>query len=395
MKVLGVVAEYNPMHNGHLYHIEKAKSDTGSDAVVCVMSGDYVQRGEPACLDKWQRADIAIRNGIDAVFEIPTFACLSNASVYASVAISMLESFGMVDVISFGSETGSLDILSKVAERLDNKKLQAAIRKKSLLGFSYPRAREQAYLHIFDDEIGSNVLKNPNDILAVEYIKNIKKCDMHTVKRNSAGYAQCFDEKFEFQSATGIREAVSRELDIGRYVPDETLAAISGIDLESLNLKLLDLLKYKIIYSDSEAIDCAPQGGEGIGNLLLKNIYSCRSMDELILAAKSKRYTYTHISRLLMQILLHIDRNEFMHAKPKYLRILAANEIGRKLIKSAKKNNLNSVPIITNINKEKNILDGNGLKQLQLDIKAADTYNILAKNDMYVESDYIKMPSML
>ena len=120
MKVLGIVAEYNPLHNGHLYHINKAKQETGADAVIVALSGDYVQRGELAVTNKWVRAESAIKNGIDAVFEIPVYACLGNASVYASTAIKLLSATGFIDVISFGSESGNLEKLTEIASNLDD-----------------------------------------------------------------------------------------------------------------------------------------------------------------------------------------------------------------------------------------------------------------------------------
>lgn len=398
MKVLGIVAEYNPMHNGHLYHIEQAKLETGADAVVVAMSGDYVQRGEPAFLDKWKRAEIAIRNGIDAVFEIPTFACLGDASIYASAAVKMLEAIGVVDVISFGSETGSLEVLSKVSQRLGIAEIKERTHELSLAGNSYPRARQLAYKAIYKDDIGLKTLQNANDILALEYIRNIKKCEIHTIKREAARYSEGFSNNLRFQSATGIREASMKKMDFAQYVPVETLEAVKNINFETIKAGLFNLVRYEILNNDGDAIDSAPQGGEGLGNLLRKNLYRANDFNDLVLLTKSKRYTYTRISRLLMQLLLHINRNDFNKSdtlSPGYLRILAANSNGRKLIKQAKNGNLNELPFITNINKEKNTLNKMGLKQLYLDIKAADTYNILAKNDMYIESDYVKVPVML
>ena len=151
MKVLGIVAEYNPLHNGHLYHINKAKQETGADAVIVALSGDYVQRGELAVANKWVRAESAIKNGIDAVFEIPVYACLGNASVYASTAIKLLSATGFIDVISFGSESGNLEKLTEIASNLNDIRIGERINELSKDGHSYPKARLIAYEELFSD----------------------------------------------------------------------------------------------------------------------------------------------------------------------------------------------------------------------------------------------------
>ena len=402
MKVLGIVAEYNPLHNGHLYHINKAKQETGADAVIVALSGDYVQRGELAVTNKWVRAESAIKNGIDAVFEIPVYACLGNASVYASTAIKLLSATGFIDVISFGSESGNLEKLTEIASNLDDIRIGERINELSKDGHSYPKARLIAYEELFGDS-SNEILSRPNDTLALEYIKAnaaLKNSNivLHTVKRESSGYSAAFDNRMKFQSASGIRKAIRNDIDVSDFMPRDSLNYMnhkSAAIRDRIDENLFNLVRYALLNLSSDEIDEFPQGGEGIGSKLLDAINKCKSADELIMAAKSKRYTYTRISRLLMQIVLGIKRAEFDGMDPGYLRLLAANEMGRKLVRMAKNEELNMLPILTNINREAQNLPIFAKNQLLLDIKAADTYNIVAMNDMYKESDRVKSPIML
>ena len=402
MRVLGIVAEYNPLHNGHLYHINKAKQETGADTVIVVLSGDYVQRGELAAVNKWVRAESAIKNGIDAVFEIPTYACLGNASVYASTAIKLLAATGVVDAVSFGSESGNLEELTEVACNLCDEKISDHITKLSREGYSYPRARALAYETLFGPK-ANDVLSRPNDTLALEYIRAHSHLInsgivLHTVKRQSSGYSSSFNKNMRFQSASGLRQAIKDGLDVTEFLPEESLQSLTSSSYAGepkIEENLFNLIRYAVINLSPEEINEFPQGGEGIGAKLIDAVSKVKSLDELIMSAKSKRYTYTRISRLLMQILLGIKRYDFTDSEPGYLRLLAANEAGRKLIRKAKKGELNSLPILTNINREAQNLPIFAKKQLHLDIRAADTYNILAMNDMYEESDRVKSPTLL
>ena len=402
MKVLGIVAEYNPLHNGHLYHINKAKQETGADAVIVVLSGDYVQRGELAVANKWIRAKSAIKNGIDAVFEIPVYACLGNASVYASTAIKLLAATGVIDVISFGSESGNLKELTDIVYNLNDVRISERISELSKEGCSYPRAREIAYEELFGCN-SHEALSRPNDTLAIEYIKtqlSLKNSNLalHTVKRESSGYSAAFDNRMRFQSASGIRQAIRDKIDVSDFMPEDSFCYMIGnsaIIRDKIDDNLFNLVRYALLNLSPDEIDEFPQGGEGIGAKLLEAIRTSNSINDLIMVAKSKRYTYTRISRLLMQILLGIKRKDFGEINPGYLRLLAANETGRKLIRKAKKEELNKLPILTNINREAHKLPIFAKKQLLLDIKAADTYNILAMNDMYKESDRVKSPTLL
>lgn len=407
MSVLGIVAEYNPFHNGHKYHLDISREMTGADAVVCVMSGDFVQRGEPAVYDKWTRTEMALRSGADLVIEIPTFFCLGDASVYARASVQLLEALGCVTHISFGSESGDISLLKGLADLLvdqsgDITRLSDVYAKE---GSSWPRARQKAFEELFhDDPLYENYLKclkGPNNVLALEYLKNIKNLEPITLRRAGAGYGDPYDEKCTFQSATGIRALLWEKEDITGLVPPDVAGIIrhetstSRFSLIEEDSRLYDLIRYKIITASSETMIDAPQGGEGLENRLKKAVYDCSYIEDLIVKTKSRRYTYTRIARLVLQILLDINRNDFPNAEPQYLRVLGFTDRGRKLMGRVKRNKLNSLPLLTNINRgiPKDNIEFKRL--LDLDVKASDVYNLVAGNSLYRSSDHVKKPVMI
>jgi predicted nucleotidyltransferase len=247
MRVLGIIAEYNPFHNGHLFHLRESVRLALPDYTVCVMSGDFTQRGEPAMADKWVRAETAVRNGIDLVIELPfAFAC-NNAEYFAAGAVDILNRLGCVTHLSFGSEAGELDLLLEASEYLayEEEDLKKSIREFSDKGISYPRARYEAVRKCRGDSC-SSVLKSANNILAVEYLKQLRRINSPmepiTVKRYGTGYLE--KDSFEnIASATAIRhrlkdgvsadsisgspKGISGDLKrIAEFVPDETFQVL-------------------------------------------------------------------------------------------------------------------------------------------------------------------------
>ena len=202
IKAAGITAEYNPLHNGHLYHIAETRRITGCDAVVVAMSGDFVQRGEPAIMDKWVRAEHALRSGADLVLEIPVLYCLGNAGQYADAAVNILEATGRVTHISFGSESGDAGSLIRIAQTFkeNGHEIESSIKTLRKEGFSYPAARELAYSELRAAKKGTNadtdpeiledirILNSSNDILAIEYIKAMRNPGM---SRSISGRENC------------------------------------------------------------------------------------------------------------------------------------------------------------------------------------------------------------
>ena len=424
MKTAGIVCEYNPLHNGHIYHLNETRRLSGADALVLAMSGNFVQRGEPAILDKWERARLAVSAGADLVLEIPTLYCLADAGRYAKGGIGTLKALGICDFISFGSESGDLESLSLIAERLaDNKEeIDRLISEKKDLGVSFPTARELAYEKIFGDE-GKRAIKDAvgdadkdanqdanngrnaeiptssNDILAIEYLKQISDSGLKpiTIKRIGASYNEELNAEKQFQSASAIRKALEKGEDVSPYVPADVLLKLNqaralGRFGKPAEERLFNLIRYAIISSTAEQIDECPSGGEGLGNRIKEAVVKSDNLQDLLLASKSKRYTYTRLSRLALQILLGMDRRMYDYETIPYIRILAVSERGRELLSIIKKKELNSAPLLTNINKNCNELSSYGKSVLDLDIKAVDIYNMICARDLYKESDYCKRP---
>lgn len=400
MKACGIVAEFNPLHNGHEYIMNEARRLTGCDALVIAMSGDFVQRGEPAILDKWSRCRAALSSGADLVIEIPVVHCLGNAGQYAGAAVSLLESLGCMQHICCGSGSGDRSSLIKASSFIkDNKdEILKRIFADIKSGNSYPVARENAIKELMTDEDGfdPDVLKNPNDILTLEYM--IAACDAKviTVKRTGADYSDAFDNKHEYQSAGGIRKLFSELekddalLKIKEYVPPASLQEMEDSILTSAD-DLTDILRYSVINSSADEIENCPSGGEGLGHLLKQAVMRYDSMNDIIMHCKSKRYTYTRISRLCMQHILGVDR-AMQSLTPGYIRVLGFSEKGRSLLSHIKREEIAKLPIITNINKEGQLPDDSSRLILEMDIKASDIYNLASGRNLTACSDKVMTP---
>ena len=401
MKAAGIVAEYNPLHRGHIYHMQKTAELSGCDAVVVAMSGDFVQRGMPAVFDKWTRAGHALRSGADLVIEIPAVHCLADAGTYAGAGVRLLEATGKVSHISFGSECGDPEALNSSADfiRRNAGAMKDGITSLRKEGLSYPAARERIYRDLGGPAFASEILSSPNDILALEYILAMKKAQPLVIKRKGAGYHMNGPEDADgsFMSAGGIREMMRNSLDIRDHVPEcvyeSSKERYADEQLRSCEARLFDLVRYAVLSTDAVLIDECPSGGEGLGNLLKEKVLSAGDMTSLIASVKSKRYTYTRISRLCMQVLLGIRRNEL--SAPRYIRVLGFNDRGRKLLSEMRKGEDALLPVITNINKEKHLPDDDARKMLETDTHAADIYNLITAADMNAGSDHRQAPNIV
>jgi len=345
MKIIGIIAEYNPFHNGHRLHIEESKKAVSRDtAVVCVMSGDFVQRGEAAIFSKYARAEAAVKCGADLVIELPLPWALSSAESFAMGAAGLLGELNCVDYLSFGSECGDLGILNSLATALIDPALDAEILEELKSGISYAAARQAA----LSRSIGSlaDHLGSPNNILAVEYLKAIYRLRLRmeplTIKRTGAGH----DE--EGGSASDIRSMLAMERPIKNYVPKDAYVLykrekeqgrgpVLMEDLESAVLSRLRMMNEK----DFAGI---PDDSEGLGNRLFAAAREESSLDGILSAAKSKRYALSRLRRMCLCAALGIKKGE-AEGLPPYARILAANETGKAVLKII--NDKASVPVIT------------------------------------------------
>ena len=408
MKAVGIVAEYNPLHNGHIYHMKKARDLSGADAVVVAVSGDFVQRGMPAVFDKWERARQALMCGADLVVEIPVLYCLGNAGQYAGAGVQILESLGPVTHIAFGSESGNADAISAAADfiRENAGTMRDLIIRGMAEGLNYPKARARAYAELGGPS-GGILPDSPNDILALEYISAMKRAKPLAVPRAGAGYHDRCSPDEIFQSASGIREMIRNGSDISGLVPECTAAGLRAGQStlnEECEARLFDLVRYAVMSRSPEWTDDCPSGGEGLGNLLRRFAPEAGSLDELILSVKSKRYTYTRLSRLCMQVLLGITRSEYYPEGyinsgqipgPGYVRVLGFSDCGRRLLAEIRENESAAAKVITNINKEAEYLDERNRRILKLDVHAADIYSLAAGREIALCSDHRQRPVII
>ena len=367
MKIAGVIAEFNPFHDGHSYLINKAKEVTGCECCIAAMSGDFMQRGEPAIFDKWKRAEIAVEKGVDLVVEIPQVFASASAPLFAKGGVSVLRSLGICDSLAFGSESGSLDNLLMLSEFINEHEAKLNDLVSSLMkeGNSYPRAREKAINMMRGAEGFDSPL--PNDILAVEYLRqDLGGMVPVAVKRTGAGHNE---------TASAIRDKMMSE-DPERFQKEEQ--------------RFFDLAAYRILSDNVETLEEYASSGSGLGHKLKKEIRYSDNLDVLIDKVKSKVYTRTRITRLLTNVILGIrDRNI---TEPSYIRILAMNDKGAELLKRVKKDSICRIPVISNINKDYDSLNDLQKEMISFDILAGDVYNIIMNRNLYDYSDYVKSP---
>ena len=376
MKITGIVAEYNPFHSGHEYQLKMAKKLSGCDCVAVVMSGNYVQRGEPAIIDKFKRAEAAIYGGADIVIELPMpFSC-QNAEMFALAAIKELNKLH-VDSISFGCENDNVEILQKIAELQLSLRFNNNVKAEIKKGISYPSAMSNALKAVLGNE--TEAVYTPNNVLAIEYIKSAMKLSLnleyYPVKRLGMNHNDT-EISGQFHSASAIRKFIMDGSNTNLKVTDKSIEVVEKFYMEhkkynTLN-NYLDYLYYKII--NTEDLHNIYEIKEGLNNKIASQVYKHENIDDLIMSLKSKRYTYSKLRRSLLNILLDIktvDINKILSTNFDYIKVLSFNNAGRKVIKYAKTNgtkvinrysdykkyNLNTgeLPIFNITNKSSNI----------------------------------------
>ncbi|MDR0817550.1 MAG: nucleotidyltransferase family protein [Clostridiales Family XIII bacterium] len=414
MKTLGVIAEYDPFHNGHLHHLRESLRLTGADKSVCVMSGDFLQRGGPALTDKRMRAEAAVRGGIDLVIELPFVYASGGAEQFARGAVGILDGLGLVDYLAFGSESGEIAGLQKIAGLFvnDSEIVNALIHDAMKTGISYPAALEKAVVSKLGAAVGRH-MKGANNTLAIEYLKELLRLESGitpiTIKRHKASLNE-IDKESGIAGATAIRELLlnhtycSPELSlrgakrrgnphdeatnhsindidsIKPYVPESTFKLLSGY-LQSggrfLSIDdLLPMLAYAISSSDPEQLSHILSATEGLEHRLIGAVRRGGDMADIIRLSKTKRYTLTRIRRLITHTVTGLTKEAMTAAaaEPLYARVLAFNEQGAKLIRLIKKKG--KVPVITNANRETELL-ADSAATFSYDQKAADLHRIL------------------
>ncbi len=401
-KVIGIIAEYNPFHNGHLYHLQKSLQATGSSYSVAVISGNFTQRGSTSLVDKWTKTEMALKNGIDLVLELPLLYSISSAENFAEGAVKLLDSLKVVDYISFGSESGDISTLNMIADVLykEPKGYKNILAHELGKGLSFPKARENALLMYLNDiRRFSNVLSSPNNILGIEYLKALKKYKSPiipvTVERYSTGYHDT-THMGNVASATAIRNIVKNNgWDILRkVVPENTFSTL----LENIKVGHvvpdLSVFEKQIIYnlrkmSISEIAEF-PDVSEGLENAIKNTANSCNSVVEFLNIIKSKRYTNTRLQRILLYALLGITKKDMALSKKAmpYVRVLGFNQKGKYLISEVARANP-KLEIITSVKKYMDTSNNkNSRYMLEKDIWATNVYTIGYEYDSWNNLDY-------
>lgn len=342
MRTAGIVAEYNPFHLGHAYQIEQTRNN-GATHIVAVMSGNFVQRAEPAVAFKHARAEMALAGGADLVIELPLPWACAGAHAFARAAVFLLGALGMVDVLSFGSESGDTEALQAAAKALDSEELNSGIMQEYLAdGCSFARARQKAVKTLFGDAVAT-VLSTPNDTLAVEYLRAAALYqaphDVMVIKRKGAGHDA--DRQADgFASASMIRSLIETGEEFARFVPSSTAKLLrremsegrAPASYERLNTAILSALRGMT----AQQIAAAPDVSEGIENRLYEAIRSAVTLDEVFEYTKTNRYSHARIRRLVLHSFLGIKAQDVKEVPP-YIRVLAFNEAGKTVLREARK----------------------------------------------------------
>ena len=380
MKIAGVITEYNPFHNGHKYQLEQIKRQTSADYIVVVMSGDFVQRGEPAIIDKYERTRMALLSGADLVLELPAVFATASAEFFAGGGISILKNTGIVDMLCYGVESVDHELTKLVAGMLKNPPAEYSASLARLIqgGMSFPAARSRALCEYFQDNYDSSLDKldafiaSPNNILAIEYEKALMDCDItgFPIKRVGEGYHST-DSTSAFSSATAVRGVISTVYNTANHLTVNSSNTSQFGNLTVLNTlmpadcaKILtycisnghivfpdaisDLLYYRLISERNEGYEKYSDCTKELSAKIVKNIYKYENFTQFCNLLKSKNLTYTRISRVLTHILLGIENDDFNICMDNpYLRILGFKKSSGELMHLLKKRA--SAPIITKV----------------------------------------------
>ena len=420
MNLLGLIVEYNPFHNGHKYHLEKSKEITNATHTVAIMSGSFLQRGEPALFDKYTRAEMAVKNGVDLVIELPTLYACQSAEIFSHGAVATLNSLNCVNSLCFGSEEGNIDILQTISEILVKEPSDFKTTLKNFLdeGIVFPVARSKALyeyiknnhlLELSEDEL-QQVLNSSNNILGIEYIKSLIKLNSsikpYTITRIASKYNST-DIESNICSATAIRNSLKDNTDlklIENVVPLHTFNEINHKINTNFNL-VFDYMFYDLLSStiirDVDNLTKYFEVNEGIENKIYSNVFTSKNLEELINSTKSKRYTMTKIKRTLNNILLGINRDDVIKVKDldrvPYIRILAFNNKGREIIKKIKTSS--DIEIITKFSKISHVDDPIFDTLIKYDLKSSNMYNLIYyknnRNLLKGPMDYYLSPKYL
>ena len=373
-QIIGIIGEYNPIHLGHIYQINKIKKTYPNSLIILITNTAFTERGDVSILNKWDKTKISLENNIDLVVELPFPYATQSADIFANGALKILN-YLKINILVFGSESNEIDKLSNIAKtQLTNKKYQEKVKDYLKTGINYPTALSKA----IKDILGYTI-SEPNDLLGISYIKEIIKNNYPiipiTIKRIGSYYET--ETTTNIASASLIRKKIQENQSISQYIPNNTEKYLyKNLTLENY----FPYLKYKIISEDDLSIYQTVD--EGIENRLKKEILNTNSWQELIEKVKTKRYTYNKINRMLVHILTSFTKEESKKIKIDYIKILGFNTSGRNYLNQLKKEI--KIPIITSYQK-------NFSQTLDLEHRASSIY-YLPINQKFILNEYNKKP---
>lgn len=384
---LCIISEYNPFHFGHLYHLNESISQTDTDFKVAIISGNFVQRGEPSIINKWEKAKVALSAGFDLVLELPTLYAISSAENFANGSIKIADQIGS-NYISFGTESGDLEKLKKLSSLINKneKEYITNVKEKIAEGFSYPKSQELVIDKMFGNEF-LGVCK-PNNILGLEYLKSLNAILSNitpiTVKRD-------LDKSSSSDVRALLRTSGFKIDDLKNSIPDFSYEILAE-NIENGNAVLsLKAFEKEIIYIlrtiDNEKLKNIPDVPDNMLSNLKKIACSTNSLDELITALKNKSITQARIQRILLYILLGITKSDMELSKriTPYVRVLGMNENGKKILSDISKD----INVITSVKAfERTCDDSDLLRMLEIDKKATDIYTLAYVKDSVANLDY-------
>ena len=408
MKVVGLITEYNPFHNGHAYHLQEAKRITGADYCIVVMSGNFVQRGVPAFLDKYNRTSMALSCGADLVLELPVCYATASAEFFALGAVSLLDKLGIVDYICFGSENGDIKSMTEVAKLLIEEPIEykTALNDSLKSGKTFPAARMDAINAIIPEDCNT-ILTSPNNILGVEYIKALLKLDSNitpvTITRKTAQYhSQELTTKdgTAISSATAIRKALVEKQNLSS-LKDHVPNAVYDIMHENLNKTFpiteddfSFLLQYKLLIEDRKSLITYTDINTDLAGRILQNLKPDLTFSALALSFKSRQWTLTRINRALIHILLNLKSSQFSNYNTngyaQYARILGMKKESSHIIRKIKEHE--GIPLITKVGDAKLHLENIAYLMFKEDLFASALYNqmIFQKYNITMKDEYTK-----
>ncbi len=376
MSVAGIIAEFNPLHNGHAHLLSEAKK-IASDGVVVVQSGNFTQRGTPAVLEKHRRAETALLCGADLVLELPLAFSVAGAQTFAYGGVSALDALGAVDTLLFGSECGKIEHLQTAADALFNLAVESAIHERMQAGAPFAAAREQAVRAVYGEEIAS-LLQTPNNILGIEYLRALRtlssKITPQTVLRIGTPH-DARETADGFASGQALRQKIENGEDVRAFLPTASLEILCAemqkgfapAQYAKLDVAVLAFLRKSTAADFSDV----PDVSEGIENRILTAARTARTLFEVFGSAKTKRYTHARLRRIVLCAFLGVRRSDA--EKLPYLRVLGFSERGKAILRAARQSA--KLPIVMRAS-DIEYLSASAQRSFTLECRATDIYNL-------------------